>query len=70
LNPHGLAAQRIFMLSAAFAAHVPTKNSRHAAGARGESRTRTPREGQGILSPLRLPFRHPGPRVTLKENEV
>jgi hypothetical protein len=29
-------------------------------GARGGSRTHTPCKGQGILSPQRLPFRHPG----------
>src|SRR6185312_13209532 len=28
--------------------------------ARGGNRTRTPRKGKGILSPSRLPFRHPG----------
>src|SRR6266852_5517961 len=31
--------------------------------ARGGSRTHTSSTGQGILSPQRLPFRHPGPAV-------
>lgn len=30
------------------------------AGAGSGTRTRTARSGRGILSPLRLPFRHPG----------
>jgi hypothetical protein len=35
------------------------------AGAGGGIRTRTRREPQGILSPRRLPFRHPGPVATI-----
>jgi hypothetical protein len=36
------------------------KYSRRGVGARGGGRTHTTRERQGILSPPRMPFRHPG----------
>ena len=43
-------------------------------GARGGGRTHTSRKGQGILSPPRMPFRHPGVvdsmQLTLKRQRL